>query len=176
MDNQDYSLTCKQEMLEFTKCTRDELRNSHTGMALFELTTYLFSDKGVVSICNPLAARYSECEKSKKASPKVERANSGQKNGPPPPCEIESTLYGQCMGNLLDNEIHRKGFQPNAAGEILFDASKCKLTLAAFEKCLNTASTESKLKEEDLNNSVNLAGKNHWMSSVFWQGPTPPSS
>lgn len=100
----------------------------------------------------------------------------GQKMVLPPPCEMESAVYGQCLANLLDNEVRRKGHYPSGGGELKIDASKCKFTLAAFEKCMSTVPEESRSNEPQV--GANQAGTYYWMSSIYWQAPSksvPPS-
>lgn len=143
--------------------------------SIFQLI-HPISERGDVSVCNALASRYSDCVRSQKLIPKEERMSPGKKLVPPPPCEMESAVYGQCMANLLDNEVRRKGHYPATPGDVKLDTNRCKFTLAAFEKCLNSA-PETRMTEEP-QVSVNQAGTYYWMSSIYWQAPSksvPPS-
>jgi hypothetical protein len=127
-----------------------------------------FIDRGDVSECMPLAQHYAECIRINKLTPKGEKPTGEQKLAPPPLCEMETAVYGQCMANLLDNEVRRRRREDGGdISDITIDPSKCKFTLQAFEKCLKTNP-----REMDPVTPATQASQYYWMSSIYWQAPS----
>lgn len=126
-------------------------------------------ERGDISECLSAAQHYADCIQSNKLIPKGERAAADQKLAPPPLCEMESSVYGQCMANLLDNEVRRRRREDGGdVSYIELDASKCKFMLGAYEKCLKAnpdATTDSQT-------TANAAPTYYWMSSIYWQAPS----
>lgn len=130
-------------------------------------------ERGNISGCKSLAVRYADCIRSQKLFPKD--AGPDQKLEPPPACEMESAVYGQCMANTLDYEVRRSGHRPTDTEDIRLDTDKCRFTLAAFEKCM--AGVDPKSMEQPQTSS-SQANTYYWMSSIYWQAPSktaPPS-
>ena len=127
------------------------------------------SERGDITECLPVAQHYADCIQSNKLLPKGERPGADQKLAPPPVCEMESSVYGQCMANLLDNEVRRRRREDGGdVSGIELDATKCKFMLGAYEKCLKAnpdATTDSQT-------TTNAAPTYYWMSSIYWQAPS----
>ncbi len=107
--------------------------------------------------------------KTNKLMPKGERSGPDQKLAPPPPCEMETAVYGQCMANLLDSEVRRRR-QEGEDSMIHLDTNKCKFTLSAYEKCLKTAEVESQFIDNPQSTQYQ-SPTYYWMSSIYWQAP-----
>ena len=125
-------------------------------------------ERGDISECTQQAQHYADCVRANKLIPKGERASADQKLAPPPLCEMESAVYGQCMANLLDNEVRRRRREDggDVAG-IELDTSKCKFTLNAYEKCLKANPNATM----DPQTTATQAPTYYWMSSIYWQAP-----
>lgn len=110
--------------------------------------------------------------KSQRMTPKSEKAGAEQNLPPPPVCEMEAAVYGQCMANLLDTEVRRRRREDGGdVSEIHLDTSKCKYTLNAFEKCLKTNPNAT----FDPQTTSTQAPTYYWMSSIYWQAPAKKS-
>jgi hypothetical protein len=115
-----------------------------------------------------LAQHYADCIKVNKLTPKGERNGPGQKLAPPPICEMETAVYGQCMANLLDTEVRRRRREDGGdVSEISLDPSKCKFTLSAFDKCMKANPNAA----TDPITTATQAPTYYWMSSIYWQAP-----
>ena len=81
-------------------------------------------------------------------------------------------MYGQCMANLLDNEVRRR--RRDDAGdvsEIKLDTSKCDYTVVAYDKCIKA----NPAQVQDAQTSITQAPTYYWMSSIYWQAPSGKS-
>ena len=138
-------------------------------VCLLRVVILFILERGDVSDCMPLAQHYAECIKVNKLTPKGEKPTGEQKLAPPPQCEMETAVYGQCMANLLDSEVRRRRREDGGdISEIAVDPNKCKFTLQAFEKCLMIHPDAIK----DPVTPATQASQYYWMSSIYWQAPT----
>lgn len=89
----------------------------------------------------------------------------------PPPCEMESAVYGQCMVNLLDGEVRRnwRKWVDSFPIGVHIDSSRCNYTMNAFKKCMSLSDPVS-----DPQTAVPSAPEYYWMSSIYWQAPSKP--
>lgn len=126
-------------------------------------------ERGDISECIPLAQHYADCVRTNKLLPKGDKLGAEQKLAPPPLCEMETAVYGQCMANLLDNEVRRRRREDGGdVSDITIDPNKCKFTLSAFDKCLKAHPEETM----DPVTTTTQAPTYYWMSSIYWQAPS----
>lgn len=166
-----FSQTCRKEISEFVKCTRENLRRPSDGKGMF--TTMLphidGTERDDISDCIGFAQHYADCIRSNKLLPKGEKLGAEQKLAPPPLCEMETAVYGQCMANLLDNEVRRRRREDGGdVSEITLDPSKCKFTISAFDKCVK-AHPDGTI---DPFTTATQSPTYYWMSSIYWQAPS----
>lgn len=121
--------------------------------------------RGDISECLPLAQKYADCVSFNKLQPKGEKSGADQKLVPPPLCEMETAVFGQCMANLLDNEVRRRRREDGGdVSQIELDPSKCAYTLSAFDKCL-------KANPNATSDYGSQSPTYYWMSNIYWQAP-----